>query len=831
MPDALQAFEIRTYADNQWHATAHTTVARQAAALASRLAQLGCSKRFVVSSVSEGYSLPLVYLAAWRIEAAVAPIDCEDRDDELADVVKRLDAAVVVCEAKDAERLGRLTPVPVLASLVAGEACDAPPVPFASDAYAHCFFTSGSTGRPKGCLVTRNALATYARARNRVDGVDATSVLLLASHHAFDPTVGDVAQCALSQASLCCAPRQRVLLALDELLRSSRCTHVTTTPPLFNTCVGGRFPDLKVVALGGEALPPKLVEACSGALSLVSVYGVTECCVYQAHRVVKSVGDCGLLGPALVGAISLEDGEVVLRGPLVDGASYLGGESGGHGSDGQGKYYRTGDGGVVEDGAIRLQGRLDDQIKRSGRRTELGALDAALEATALVAACRFVLVDDALVACCAAPAARSATLEADAVLGPVLQAAAGACLKRFVQPAAVLFATELPRTRTDKVDRRACQAAAARGLRDASPQGRRPPNTRVEKAVAFAWREIGVAPPGRDAARDDTFEVLGGDSLLALRACRRLEARLCEGRPFAGDGDDYYGESFSRDAFHPRHCFGKTLAEYAAFLEGNVDRAPPPDAPDPAFVRGDASPWSKLPPKPPPDPFKGDAVLAALDEALGAAAEARRGDALAALLGAARDRGLDLSRTRDKRSTPLARAAAAANADAVAALLAAGAAPTAVDSNARAPLHRCAAAPGGAQCARLLLEASAPIAMRDRAEQSALHFCARSGDAETMKVLAAAGARRGCLDWLDRWGRTPLTWTVLRADAPGAAARDVAAALLALGASPTPVVLKVSVQNRRTTLPPEGPLALATRRFPPDGGLLGGLLRDAAARV
>ena len=77
MQDALQAFELRTYADNQWHATAHTTVARQAAALAKRLAQHGCANRFVVSSVAEGYSLPLVYLAAWRINAAVAPIDCE----------------------------------------------------------------------------------------------------------------------------------------------------------------------------------------------------------------------------------------------------------------------------------------------------------------------------------------------------------------------------------------------------------------------------------------------------------------------------------------------------------------------------------------------------------------------------------------------------------------------------------------------------------------------------------------------------------------------------------------------------------------------------------
>ena len=460
--------------------------------------------------------MPLVYLAAWRINAAVAPIDCEDRDEELADVIKRLDAAVVVCEAKDAERLGRLTPVPVLASLVVDEACAAPPVPFASDAYAHCFFTSGSTGRPKGCLVTRNALATYARARNRVDGVDATSVLLLASHHAFDPTVGDVAQCALSQASLCCAPRQRVLLALDELLRSSRCTHVTTTPPLFNTCVGGRFPDLKVVALGGEALPPKLVEAFSGTFSLVSVYGVTECCVYQAHRVVTSVGDCGLLGPALVGTISLEDGEVVLRGPLVDGASYLGGESGGHGSDGQGRYYRTGDGGVVEDGAIRLQGRLDDQIKRSGRRTELGALDAALEATALVAACRFVLVDDALVACCASPQARSTTLEADAALGPAVQAAARACLKPYVQPAAVLFAKTLPRTRTDKIDRRACQAAAALALRDRPPPG--PPTSTTTNAVLDAF----AAVLGRPVTGDTSFAALGGTSLQAVEAAWRL---------------------------------------------------------------------------------------------------------------------------------------------------------------------------------------------------------------------------------------------------------------------------------------------------------------------
>ena len=232
---------------------------------------------------------------------------------------------------------------------------------------------------------------------------------------------------------------------------------------------------------------------------------------------VTSVGDCGLLGPALVGTISLEDGEVVLRGPLVDGASYLGGESGGHGSDGQGRYYRTGDGGAVEDGAIRLQGRLDDQIKRSGRRTELGALDAALEATALVAACRFVLVDDALVACCASPQARSTTLEADAALGPAVQAAARSCLKPYVQPAAVLFAKELPRTRTDKIDRRACQAAAALALRDRPPPGP-PPTSTTTNAVLDAFSAV----LGRPVAGDTSFAALGGTSLQAVEAAWRL---------------------------------------------------------------------------------------------------------------------------------------------------------------------------------------------------------------------------------------------------------------------------------------------------------------------
>jgi acyl-CoA synthetase (AMP-forming)/AMP-acid ligase II len=57
---------------------------------------------------------------------------------------------------------------------------------------SHVFFTSGSTGRPKGCLATHGALAHYCRAKNHAHGVTAGAVVLVASPHTFDPSLGGV---------------------------------------------------------------------------------------------------------------------------------------------------------------------------------------------------------------------------------------------------------------------------------------------------------------------------------------------------------------------------------------------------------------------------------------------------------------------------------------------------------------------------------------------------------------------------------------------------------------------------------------------------------------
>ena len=200
-------------------------------------------------------------------------------------------------------------------------------------------------------------------AHNAFDGVGAGARVLVASAHVFDPTAGDVAQCAFARgAALCVARRSLVVYAFADVVRSSKCTHLTTTPRLLATLLddGGRREfTLRVAAVGGEAPSPQLVRAFGGrggGFALRVVYGVTECCVYQCGREVASreptaeIGDVGAPLTRLT-TVAIADGEVLLGGPLVEGARYLGDAAAtarAYGERGGRRFYRTGRGSTRE---------------------------------------------------------------------------------------------------------------------------------------------------------------------------------------------------------------------------------------------------------------------------------------------------------------------------------------------------------------------------------------------------------------------------------------------------------------------------------------------------
>ena len=431
MQDA--AFEIRTYADNQWHATAHTKIA-------SKLQPWpNASHRRLHSACrlekGRGYSLPLVYLAAWRINAAVAPSTGgptkSSPTSSNASTPRLWSAKRRTPNGSDGSRRpARVT------------CCNEPATRSPRARLRALLLHERQHRKPAGCLV-RRPTATHARARNRVDGVDNTSVLLLArtrsTRRSPRRAMRFVASVLVRRAAAKGLPRARRTLG--------RALHARDYDAAYLARASAAVPGLK--SWRSAARPchrswSKLVAATSRSY----VYGVTECCSPAAI-----VRTRRRLRPARGGAGG-DDKPGGRRGCCVGRSSTARRTWAGRAaarSDGQGRYYRTGDGGALEDGAIRLQGRLDDQIKRSGRRTEL-ALDAALEATALVAACRFVLVDDALWRAARRPRPDRRRSKPTPRWG---RPGGGALPARpYVQPAAVFFAKTLPRTRTDKIDRR-----------------------------------------------------------------------------------------------------------------------------------------------------------------------------------------------------------------------------------------------------------------------------------------------------------------------------------------------------------------------------------------
>ena len=87
-------------------------------------------------------------------------------------------------------------------------------------------------------------------------------------------------------------------------------------------------------------------------------------------------------------------------------------------------------------------------------------------------------------------------------------------------PSFIVPLAAFPITSHGKLDRRALPAPE----RGASSRARIAPRTSVERTVAEVWAEV-LGLPVEKLSADDGFFDLGGNSLLAIRATSRLQAR------------------------------------------------------------------------------------------------------------------------------------------------------------------------------------------------------------------------------------------------------------------------------------------------------------------
>eukprot|EP00439_Symbiodinium_sp_Y106_P076651 s689_g15.t2 len=782
------------------------TVASQAAEVLRSLSQHETETKTALGDVSSqrvglmlggGAALAVLELAVLLAGFALVPLDAEEPLPRLQFIMEDAGPllALVVAEpqvekaqmllqnsgssgypqAKRGTKL--LRDSELLRSEVAETSDCRPPADVVEERISHIFFTSGSTGRPKGCMCSFHNLITYCLAKNTIHQVDRSSIVLVASAHTFDPSLGDFFATWVAGATVALAPRAVLQAALGSCLSNTEASHIQTTPGHFAAMEAIAAPHLRVVALGGELMPQPLL-AWAADVRLLNTYGVTECTVYQAAAVLMPKSSPRLLGSALPGTRLLlaagkgddptacvedgsnEHGELWIAGPQV-GLGYvrrpdLTSERF-RGFPGLGRCFRSGDLAAARDGGWQLLGRRDGMVKLRGRRVELGEVEEVLLAAApeVISAAAAVLVHPGprLVLYCVLQGQQPADCEE--VSCALLRRLGEDRLPSHMVPSVVIAVASLPMTGTGKVSRR---DLAQRALPE-DPEGQADLSGGAG-SIAAAWSEVLGVPVRSPRAH---FLALGGDSLAALRVCQRLAKR-------SANELGSFGELLPEPLL-PAHLLSRPyLVDYLVHLQRSAVGA---DFKEP-----------------------GSAGSVSTSQALQATGQASYQEILqqAAGVGALRAvrnilRQSDVHEPAACIRTPLHAACMNGRDEVVRLLLEARVSPTSADRNGVQPIHL-AAQGGSEEVLTLLITARAKLDATSAEKQTVLHFAARSGapgavlnllmaeplTRKTRGARASSGGSGLKIDAKDGWGRSALHWAVVNGN------RTVVLKLLEAGA-------------------------------------------------
>lgn len=438
------------------------------------------------------------YLAALRCGATVVPLNPKFPAARNREMCRLAGVAVVVvdddgvgqaAEVTGAGGLGDLAAVPLLGAGWPDRLADRPwdgPASLDPDAVAYTLFTSGSTGAPKGVPIRHRNVGPYLRHCVERYGVGPGSRLSQAFELTFDPSVFDmfVAWCA---GATLVVPQADELLTPARFVAREAISHWFSVPSVVSiarrlrTLPPGCMPDLRWSLFAGEQLSLDQARTWAAAAPgsvIENIYGPTELTITcVGHRLPAAVADwpdtanatvpIGAVYPHLDAVLLDEhgaagdEGELCVRGPQrfdgyldpADNADRFVDHDGRltrphDGPPGPESWYRTGDRVRREDGAFVHLGRLDDQIKISGYRVELGEIESALR--------RHPDIADVVVVACAG---RDGTVELRAVHtgGPVPPAeltALVADLPEYMRPREFHHRDHLPTNLNGKIDRR-----------------------------------------------------------------------------------------------------------------------------------------------------------------------------------------------------------------------------------------------------------------------------------------------------------------------------------------------------------------------------------------
>ncbi|KAG7451863.1 putative peptide synthetase [Guyanagaster necrorhizus] len=271
---------------------------------------------------------------------------------------------------------------------------------------AYVLFTSGSTGKPKGVQITHLAAACSISSHLAVRALPPGTRWFQFAAATFDPSLMETFMNFSSGTTICAANRQRLLTNPEAVLSELNCSHMMATPSFAAMLRPERIgPSFELWTMG-ERLSERVIEAFSKpdqGYVLCNAYGPTEAAINVTLRLHPrnesgsrlgspiSTASMMILHPTEPRLVPLGfPGELGLGGPQL-AKGYLNMPEQTSRAfieiDAVGRVYRTGDRArvVIDDvgewSGIEYLGRMGmDQVKLSGRRVELGEIEAILSA-------------------------------------------------------------------------------------------------------------------------------------------------------------------------------------------------------------------------------------------------------------------------------------------------------------------------------------------------------------------------------------------------------------------------------------------------------------------
>ncbi|MFI9388344.1 amino acid adenylation domain-containing protein [Kutzneria sp. NPDC052558] len=460
-----------------------------------------------------GADMPAALLGVLAAGHAYVPLDPADPPARQAQRAReaRLDAVVI-------DHVDRPTPpglpVVVLDQLeaVAAQLSGGHP-----DDIAYLLHTSGSEGTPKGVLQNHRNVLHHVRNYVAALGIGPDDRLTQLSSITFDAAVLDIFGALLTGARLCPMDvRDDGAATIAQFLGEAGVTVYHSTPTVFRYLLrdgNDAWPTVPVrsVVLGGEETRPADVrlfaDGFDAGCTLWNLFGATECTLAALHRVDRAdqlraavpIGtavpgvEIGLTGPD--GRPTEPFGQLACRGPQV-AVGYWQGGSASPACRGDVARRRP-------DGTLEFIGRSTDLVNLRGRRVAPAEVEAHLRTgKGIVDVGVGIRADpsgeDHLVAYVVA----ARDIDPDALRAELRNE-----LPAHLVPDRVLPVSDLPRTRTGKLDRSRLPEPDWTGGRSSEP-----PSSELERGIAAIWR----AALGRDEiGRHDDFFELGGHSLTA----------------------------------------------------------------------------------------------------------------------------------------------------------------------------------------------------------------------------------------------------------------------------------------------------------------------------